>query len=80
MSFAADDDERQQRLDRRTFDVMWKEEEEQGDSSGLMRLTQHEFYGSEDERHISFFETLPDVSSVQPLGLYSSLIRHVIYV
>lgn len=80
LSFAADDDERQQRLDRRTFDVMWKEEEEQGDSSGLMRLTQHEFYGSEDERHISFFETLPDVSSVQPLGLYSSLIRHVIYV
>ncbi|KAG6908922.1 hypothetical protein DXG01_002700 [Tephrocybe rancida] len=60
LSFAADDDERQQTLDRRTFDVMWKEEEDEGESNGLMRLTQREFYGNEDEKHIAFFESLPD--------------------
>ncbi|KAF8068674.1 FAD dependent oxidoreductase [Lyophyllum atratum] len=60
LSFAADDDKRQQALDRKTFDVMWKEEEDEKDSSGLMRLTQHEFYATEGERHIAFFESLPD--------------------
>ncbi|KAF9458950.1 hypothetical protein BDZ94DRAFT_1172538 [Collybia nuda] len=60
LSFAADGDERQRRLDRRTFDVMWEEEEEEGDGSGLMRVTQREFYGSEGERHVQFFEGLPD--------------------
>lgn len=62
LSFAADDDKRQQGLDRRTFEVMWKEEEAEGDSSGLMRVAQHEFYGTEGEKHVIFFESLPDVS------------------
>ncbi|KAG6857067.1 hypothetical protein H0H87_010032 [Tephrocybe sp. NHM501043] len=60
LSFAADDDERQQALDRKTFDIMWKEEEDEGESSGIMKLTQREYYGSEGEKHIAFFESLPD--------------------
>ncbi|RDB30641.1 D-amino-acid oxidase [Hypsizygus marmoreus] len=60
LSFAADNDHIQRSLDRRTFDVMWKEEEEEGDASGLMRVPQHEFYGNTDEKHLQFFETLPD--------------------
>ena len=62
LSFAPDDDERLQMLDQRTFDVMWKEEEEEGEVSGLMRIVQHEYYGNEGERHIKFFESLPNVS------------------
>jgi len=64
LSFAADDDLRQQTLDRKTFDVMWEEEEIEGDASGIMRLTQREFYGNEDEKHIVFFEGLPDFTVV----------------
>jgi len=62
LSFAPDDDERLQLFDRRTFDVMWKEEEEEGEASGLMRIVHHEHYGNEDEKHLKFFESLPDVS------------------
>jgi glycine/D-amino acid oxidase-like deaminating enzyme len=61
LSFADDKDERQQMLDRRTFDVMWEEEEREGEGSGLMRLTQVEYYGEGAETHIKFFESLPDV-------------------
>ena len=61
LSFAPDDNERLQALDRRTFDVMWKEEEE-GEASGLMRIVQHEYYGNENESHLKFFESLPNVS------------------
>ncbi|KAG6853358.1 hypothetical protein C0991_005032 [Blastosporella zonata] len=66
LSFAADDDERQQMLDRKTFDVMWKEEEDEGESSGIMRLTQREFFGSDGEKHITFFESLPDFAIYSP--------------
>ncbi|KAF5375665.1 hypothetical protein D9615_009355 [Tricholomella constricta] len=68
LSFAADHDTRQQALDRRTFDVMWEEEIE-GNSSGLMRLTQREFYGNEDEKHVAFFESLPDFKVYTPEDL-----------
>lgn len=62
LSFAADDDERQRRLDMRTFEVMMKEEAEEGEASAILRLTQREFYGTEGEKHIELFEGLPDVS------------------
>lgn len=45
----------------RTFEVMMQEEREDGEKSGILRLTQREFYGTEGERHIEFFEGLPDV-------------------
>lgn len=61
LSFAADDDERQRRLDMRTFEVMTKEEAEEGEASAILRLTQREYYGTEGEKHIEFFEGLPDV-------------------
>lgn len=70
LSFAADDDERQRRLDMRTFEVMMKEEAEEGDASAILRLTQREFYGTEGEKHIEFFEDLPDVSSTLYYSLY----------
>ncbi|THH04503.1 hypothetical protein EW146_g10159 [Bondarzewia mesenterica] len=61
LSFAADDDVRQQRLDRRTFEFMWEEEAREGDVSALLKLTQREYYGTEGEKHIAFFESMPDV-------------------
>lgn len=60
LSFAADDDLRQQALDKRTFDVMWEEEAEEGDASALMKLRQVEFYGSEGVKHVKFYESMPD--------------------
>lgn len=60
LSFAADDDLRQQALDKRTFDIMWEEEAEEGDASALMKLRQVEFYGSEGVKHIKFYESMPD--------------------
>ncbi|KAF5392749.1 hypothetical protein D9757_000845 [Collybiopsis confluens] len=54
LSFAADDDARQQAVDRSTFDVMWDEERNQGDGSGLMKVHQLEYYGSR-EKNISNF-------------------------
>ncbi|KAG5651644.1 hypothetical protein H0H81_007954 [Sphagnurus paluster] len=77
LSFAADDDQRQQNLDRLTFDVMWAEEEAQGESSGLMRITQREFYGSEGEKHISFFESLPDFTVYHPKDL-PAFVKHAV--
>lgn len=62
LSFAADDDDRQRRLDMRTFEVMMREEAEEGEASAILRLTQREYYGTEGEKHIEFFEGLPDVS------------------
>ncbi|KAG6826151.1 hypothetical protein H0H92_000959, partial [Tricholoma furcatifolium] len=59
LSFAADDDPRQQRLDRRTFEVLWKEEKEEGEGSGVMKVVQREFYVG--GTHIGFFETMPDL-------------------
>lgn len=54
----------------RTFEVMMKEEAEEGDASAILRLTQREFYGTEGEKHIEFFEGLPDVSSTLYHSLY----------
>jgi len=64
LSFASNDDNRQQALDKRTFDVMWNEEEKEGDASGIMRLTQREFYGDKNEKHIAFYEQLPNFAIV----------------
>ncbi|KAG6824575.1 hypothetical protein H0H92_006430 [Tricholoma furcatifolium] len=64
LSFAADDDPRQQSLDRRTFEALWKEEEEQGEASGVMRVVQREFYVG--GMHIKFFETMPDFRVCTP--------------
>lgn len=62
LSFADNGDWRQRFLDQRTFDVLWEESAnaEQGLSRGLMRLKQTEFYDG-NEKHIRFFEQLPDV-------------------
>lgn len=62
LSFAADGDERQQWVDKRTFNVMMDEIEREGDQSHLMRIKQVEFYGKGAGKHIKFFEQLPDVS------------------
>ncbi|KAG6824417.1 hypothetical protein H0H92_006940 [Tricholoma furcatifolium] len=64
LSFAADDDPRQQSLDRRTFEVLWAEEEEEGEGSGVMKVVQREFYVG--GTHIAFFETLPDFRVCTP--------------
>jgi len=61
LSFAADDDLRQQALDKRTFEVMWEEEQLEGEASALMRLRQVEYYATEGETHIKFYESMPDV-------------------
>lgn len=71
LSFAADDDLRQQALDKRTFDVMWEEEAEEGDASALMKLRQVEFYGSEGVKHIKFYESMPDVGDF-PMGYFAA--------
>ncbi|KAG6819785.1 hypothetical protein H0H93_008700 [Arthromyces matolae] len=71
LSFAADDDIRQQNLDKRTFDIMWKEEKEEGASSGLMRVTQREYYGANAGKHVAFFESLPDFVVYSPSELPS---------
>lgn len=67
LSFAADDDERQQAVDRRTFEVMWEEEHTEGEASALLKLHQVEYYESEGEKHIKFFESMPDVSTYNPV-------------
>ncbi|KIK68281.1 hypothetical protein GYMLUDRAFT_153595 [Collybiopsis luxurians FD-317 M1] len=60
LSFAADNDARQQTVDWETFQVMWEEERNEGEESGLLKLKQIEYYGSEGEKHIKFFERMPD--------------------
>ncbi|KAF5374960.1 hypothetical protein D9758_000239 [Tetrapyrgos nigripes] len=60
LSFAADDDARQQALDRRTFDLMWEEERTEGEASALMKLRQVEYYATEGETHLKFYESMPD--------------------
>ncbi|THH04724.1 hypothetical protein EW145_g5305 [Phellinidium pouzarii] len=63
LSFAADQDFRQRGLDARTFEIMWDELEAEeitgGEPSGLMRLTQTEYYDGK-EKHIDFVSGLPD--------------------
>jgi D-amino-acid oxidase len=59
LSFAGNDDIRQQKLDKRTFDIFAKEE--QTGHSGLRKIKQVEFYGKGAGMHIKFFESLPDV-------------------
>ncbi|THV04901.1 nucleotide-binding domain-containing protein [Dendrothele bispora CBS 962.96] len=60
LSFASDDDLRQQALDRRTFEVMWEEERAEGETSALMKLRQVEYYVTAGETHIKFYESMPD--------------------
>ena len=62
LSFADDEDLRQQAWDKRTFDVMMAEEIAEGDASAILRLRQVEYYATEGQTHIKFFEQLPDVS------------------
>jgi hypothetical protein len=61
LSFAANDDLRQQALDKRTFDVMWEEERTEGEASALLKLRQVEYYATEGETHLNFYESMPDV-------------------
>ena len=77
LSFAADGDLRQRRLDARTFEVMWNElEHEQltgAEPTGLLKLTQTEYYDGE-EKHLDLLAGLPDVSilvSMPHTELYS---------
>lgn len=65
LSFADDGDERQRRWDRRTFQVMMEELDTLGEQSGLMKVTQTEFYDG-DEKHLSILEEHPDVSNPSP--------------
>ncbi|KAL1706216.1 hypothetical protein EV121DRAFT_257539 [Schizophyllum commune] len=60
LSFADDEDLRQQAWDKRTFDVMMAEEIAEGDASAILRLRQVEYYATEGQTHIKFFEQLPD--------------------
>ncbi|KAL1739874.1 hypothetical protein HDZ31DRAFT_48613 [Schizophyllum fasciatum] len=60
LSFADDDDLRQQTWDKRTFDVMMAEENTEGDASTILKLRQVEYYATEGQTHIKFFEQLPD--------------------
>lgn len=67
LSFAANTDLRQRRLDTRTFEVLWDEfeaEQTTGDEpTGLMKLTQTEYYDG-SEKHLELLSGLPDVSVI----------------
>jgi len=65
LSFAADDDERQQGVDKRTFDIMMEELEAEKQRSGLMKLKQIEFYGKGAGKHLKFLEKHPDVRTAR---------------
>lgn len=60
LSFADDGDTRQQAWDKRTFDVMMEEEQTEGEASAILKIRQVEYYASEGQTHIKFFESLPD--------------------
>lgn len=71
LSFAADDDELQRKVDKRTFDVMWDQIHnpapgEEAEGAALRKLTQVEFYAEPGEKHIQFFEQLPDFKVLDP--------------
>jgi D-amino-acid oxidase len=77
LSFADDDDHRQRRLDKRTFDVMWKQlhtpnagEEDEG--AALLKITQIEYYDAPEQTPIKFYEEMPDFQAVVELGVTSS--------
>ncbi|CED82248.1 d-aspartate oxidase [Phaffia rhodozyma] len=59
LSFADDGDERQRKWDRRTFEVMLTEWRMLGEQSGLMKITQTEYYDG-DEKHLAILEEHPD--------------------
>ncbi|KAH8117265.1 FAD dependent oxidoreductase [Phellopilus nigrolimitatus] len=79
LSFAANQDLKQRRLDARTFQVMWDELEAEeitgAEPTGLMKLTQTEYYDGE-EKHLDILAGLPDfvihpTSSLPPFATHS---------
>ncbi|KAH8080007.1 hypothetical protein HD553DRAFT_318120 [Filobasidium floriforme] len=66
LSFAADDDERQARWDRRTFEIMQSELSSEGEqATGLMSLRQTEYFTG-DEKHLKFLEGYPEFQITPP--------------
>ncbi|WWD21284.1 hypothetical protein CI109_105768 [Kwoniella shandongensis] len=59
LSFADDIDERQRGWDRKTFQIMYEEWREIGESSGLMALKQTELFVGET-KHLKIYEEHPD--------------------
>ncbi|KAI5124358.1 hypothetical protein M0805_008965 [Coniferiporia weirii] len=78
LSFAADQDLVQRRLDARTFEIMWAELETElgtgGEPTGLMRVTQTEYYDG-DEKHLEFLAGLPDFA-VNPASSLPAFATH----
>ncbi|KAK4689327.1 D-amino-acid oxidase, partial [Tremellales sp. Uapishka_1] len=59
LSFADDNDHRQQKWDRRTFEVMHQEYKHLGEASGLLEIRQREFYDG-NEKHLKILEEHPE--------------------
>ncbi|WWC91071.1 uncharacterized protein L201_006012 [Kwoniella dendrophila CBS 6074] len=59
LSFADDDDERQRRWDKRTFQIMYKEWKDEGESTGLMVMKQTEMFVGHT-KHLKIYEEHPD--------------------
>ncbi|TYJ57682.1 hypothetical protein B9479_001536 [Cryptococcus floricola] len=59
LSFADDGDQRQRRWDMTTFKTMYEEWRQYGEASGLMALTQNEFF-VRHKNHLKIYEEHPD--------------------
>ncbi|OCF35693.1 D-aspartate oxidase [Kwoniella heveanensis BCC8398] len=72
LSFADDDDERQRRWDRRTFQVMYDEWRADGEATGLMVLKQTELFVG-NSRHLKIYEEHPGFTVVDQSSLPSAI-------
>ncbi|WVF65418.1 hypothetical protein IAT40_000145 [Kwoniella sp. CBS 6097] len=72
LSFADDEDERQRRWDRRTFQVMYDEWRAEGETTGLMVLKQTELFVGHS-KHLKIYEEHPDFRVIDKTSLPTSI-------
>ncbi|KAL7423619.1 hypothetical protein Q5752_001200 [Cryptotrichosporon argae] len=77
LSFADDNNERERRWDRKTFQIMYDEWRKLGEASGLMVLKQTELYVG-TKTHLKIFEEHPDFTVVDPSTVSSPPVDHSI--